>query len=826
MPEFAVTHHRGVAVAEPVQPPEGLVQNNPLYADPLLFGMYMGAVDAVLDEQEISSAFDEFDFSASALRMTLVTGAGRVLSAAPREFAAYEAAVAHQSDTAGADLRRISHGSKWDLDSLLRLLWVGSAVTGALLVLGGIASFAAWPWTEPLLWAGGSMLSVAALLWVFLKVLGTDIGFRLLKGELIHGASPDLAAARDRLMAAISETELLAQARTFINTGRQGRFGHAYSVTGSPGLSEVYDSIYSVPTGIAAEVDGLLGRLDGASIGVAGPRGSGKSTLIRGYCEEAGSAARNYHELGWASLVDPELPGQARGDLRCVVAAPVEYVARDFVLHLFAAFCRAVIGRSGRKPGELPVVVLIVFWLRRAWRLVVSLLWRVIFFGGAAAGLLYWEHAIARRLSVPVRWVQYAAIAVICAGILSFAWSSAKKIRRWVRQVRGVDDPLATAARRHLARVRYLQTYTSGWSGSLSLPGGVGGQHSRGISRAEQPLSYPEIVDEFRNFARDVAAEVHSAGYRVFIGVDELDKIGSAEHAEQFLNEIKGIFGIPHLYFMVSVSDDALTAFERRGLPLRDAFDSSFDEIIHVGPLTYAESRRLLYRRVIGLTEPYVALCHCLAGGLARDLIRAARLVARTAATLSATGSSPVTSDALWGIDVSTAYLLLRGEKPASPVPEFAVISAAVVQDDLRRKVRAISHVLGSAPPGDAVELQKILYDITRQLTLGAPAIDIVDLVAKPGQDEPPAIASLRLEFAAYSYYCATLQEVFTAGLDTERMVEATSALSGPGGFDALAAARYAFTLDTHLAWRSITQFRQAWSLETRDPVLFHQAAC
>jgi hypothetical protein len=124
------------------------------------------------------------------------------------------------------------------------------------------------------------------------------------------------------------------------------------------------------------------------------------------------------------------------------------------------------------------------------------------------------------------------------------------------------------------------------------------------------------------------------------------------------------------------------------------------------------------------------------------------------------------------------------------------------------------------------VELQKILYDITRQLTLGAPAIDIVDLVAKPGQDEPPAIASLRLEFAAYSYYCATLQEVFTAGLDTERMVEATSALSGPGGFDALAAARYAFTLDTHLAWRSITQFRKAWSLETRDPVLFHQATC
>src|SRR6266567_2650438 len=31
--------------------------------------------------------------------------------------------------------------------------------------------------------------------------------------------------------------------------------------------------------------------------------------------------------------------------MRCVVAAPVDYVARDFVLHLFAVFCRAVVRR-------------------------------------------------------------------------------------------------------------------------------------------------------------------------------------------------------------------------------------------------------------------------------------------------------------------------------------------------------------------------------------------------------------------------------------------------------------------------------------------------
>jgi hypothetical protein len=47
-------------------------------------------------------------------------------------------------------------------------------------------------------------------------------------------------------------------------------------------------------------------------------------------------------------------------------------------------------------------------------------------------------------------------------------------------------------------------------------------------------------------------------------------------------------------------------------------------------------------------------------------------------------------------------------------------------------------------------------------------------------------------------------------------MTNATT-IASLGSFDSLAAARMAFSLDPHLAWRSITEFRQAWSLETRD---------
>jgi len=59
---------------------------------------------------------------------------------------------------------------------------------------------------------------------------------------------------------------------------------------------------------------------------------------------------------------------------------------------------------------------------------------------------------------------------------------------------------------------------------------------------------------------------------------------------------------------------------------------------------------------------------------------------------------------------------------------------------------------------------------------------------------------------------------MFSDQLDNNRIIEATSQPPGPGSFDALAGARGAFTVNTMLAWRLITEVRAAWSLETRDP--------
>lgn len=749
---------------------------NPLSSDFELLDMYMRALDTVLSAPDVRRSFDEFGLSAGILRMKLVHDARRVLRTAAREFAAYEDAVASELSALAVDSTMTPQGSRWSVAGRLRAL------------------------TR--------------------RLVSTDLTDELLRGVQARNFGPAVKAARDRLMTAITETELLAQVRTFITTARQSRFGHAYSVASSPALSEVYDRANKIPIQIESELAGLLDRLDGASIGVAGPRGAGKTTLIRGYCEKADSVADDLNGIRWSSFLGSDLPESSWGDLRCMVAAPTDYVARDFVLHLFAAFCAAVI--SGyRKAGRFRRVFLAAYWVRGILQLFMPLIRQALYFGGSAAILLYWNKSIARGISVPAAWVQYAGIALIASGVIGFAGSSTVRLRHWARKAsRGRESgrAIVATARKHLSRVRYLQTYTSGLSGGLGLRSGTGAQLSRSTSRAEQPLSYPEIVSEFRNFASAVAADVHRRGDRVFIGVDELDKMGSAEQAEHFLNEVKGIFGIPHLYFIVSVSDDALNAFERRGLPLRDAFDSSFDEIIRVEPLSYPESRRLLYRRVIGLTEPYVALCHCLAGGLARDVIRAARQVARNAATLTPRRPSVTASVGIEsGDDVPAEYELPDAE-PSQCRLTLSDISAAVLHDELRRKLRALSQVVGHIDSEGTAELQDTLHQITVRLMPDQPIIDIVDLIGKPGHTEPSAAARVRLEFAAFAYYCATLQEVFTDRLDDAHMVKATSKSSGPESFDALAAARNAFTTDTLLAWNLITQCRNAWSLATREP--------
>jgi hypothetical protein len=75
----------------------------------------------------------------------------------------------------------------------------------------------------------------------------------------------------------------------------------------------------------------------------------------------------------------------------------------------------------------------------------------------------------------------------------------------------------------------------------------------------------------------------------------------------------------------------------------------------------------------------------------------------------------------------------------------------------------------------DTAELQDTLHDIAIHRAADQPIINVVDIIAKQSHAESPEVARVRIDLAAYAYYCATLQEVFTNQLDDAHMIKATS---------------------------------------------------
>jgi hypothetical protein len=188
--------------------------------------------------------------------------------------------------------------------------------------------------------------------------------------------------------------------------------------------------------------------------------------------------------------------------------------------------------------------------------------------------------------------------------------------------------------------------------GTLTSLEASGGGLTLGIDRnsgsTSRSFTYPELVWEFRSLLTRISAVEQQDNWKVFIGIDELDRLGSTEQARAFLAEIKAIFDVPRVYFVLSESEDVGAAFIRRGLPTRDVIDSSLEDVMVIEPRTLPESGVLLQTRVPGFTDPFVALVHALSGGIPRDLIRYTRKVTEIHRRTDQAGLAALARELLW----------------------------------------------------------------------------------------------------------------------------------------------------------------------------------
>ncbi len=334
-----------------------------------------------------------------------------------------------------------------------------------------------------------------------------------------------------------------------------------------------------------------------SAFAIAGPRGIGKSTLVR------------------ALASDRKL-----FDLATVVPAPVRYDPDALLRRIHSDLARAILKRYGAEDVLIELQQSVDQRIRsRRLRIARAAL---------LAGFLLF---ILNMLQLPILGSigSAGALGILLAFVAYITIVNLKTTRAAPDNARSAVVQNAVEALESLRwSTEATQTAKTSFTAAKIL---VGLEDTDSSTRKERDWSRPERIAELISFIRrhltltrqsmaDQAEE-----YRVAIAVDELDKIPDPNEILDTINSLKDLFRIPGVHFLVSVSSDAMTRFALRGVVSRDAFDSSFDAVIELHRLTAEEAHKILSGRAIGFPASLSAVCHAWSGGLPRDLIRVAR---------------------------------------------------------------------------------------------------------------------------------------------------------------------------------------------------------
>jgi hypothetical protein len=616
------------------------------------------------------------------------------------------------------------------------------------------------------------------------------------------------------------ESAMFATVLSAVNIAVTEESGPRMHVTSFDGLRQSLTNEQIVITDVYNQVEGILRERQDGSFGIAGPRGVGKSTLI--------NYVATSHRKRLGVVVSAPVAYEARDFVlhlyaelcnRVVGTEGQRHVRLRSGLYFLGPWVGAVLALGGGAlAGGIGFLALAIA-RRLPWT------WYVMADIGAALTVIAMlalviattsilrHKAVARHeseeaepvgLGVQLSAAGVTALAVVglmllfigggwrggtwlflagitlsaVAGLAIYIFAMgrqgyfAKKLFHMITP----DNQIRELALDHLRQIRYQQSFSRERSAGLKIGSGlsveVGGKQSE--TWEDRPKGYPELVADLRAFLAAVA-ERHT----VVIGVDELDKLRSAEDVETFLNDIKGIFGATGCFFLVSVSEDAAAGFARRGIPFRDVFDSAFDDVISVWHLNLPAARKVLYGLLLGWTKPFVGLCYVMSGGLARDLRRSAREL-----ITYRNGDSEI---------------------------ELAEATLGVCRREGEARLRAMRHELMREcfDPAHA-DLLTLIDDLTATAAITLEWHRKLTAWADKQPADAPAIR-LALELAAYLLLAATVIEFFDPATIAARMGEAEQ--PGAKGLATLASARRSLTVNPHISLARTTRFREAWGL-------------
>jgi predicted nuclease with RNAse H fold len=470
-----------------------------------------------------------------------------------------------------------------------KLLWATAAISLATVITGTLIEISTW----------FTNTAITAIAFLALSLtLGSMRAIEIRR--VLHQKSKDDFADAEaiysaRLTNAARETLRRCVTEVYRRTGVL-----VFPMT-APTLVELSSGKISASRTHAHVVD-FIRHHETSAIGIAGPRGAGKSTLME--------AIRNSEVLVSHHVL---------------LTAPVKYDPLDFTRRLFAQVAAEIAKKSGYTVETEQEARGRRFRAQRAMRDMLALamfavLAGVIFMWAIDDTKWAWQWQTAVGLAATG-----LLILVIIAPLLSMLLHQARSSRTGSKLL-GIPRS-ARLAVDALDDLAWSREEGKKESSSIKLLTGLltlGGEDN--VTRKRRERSLPELVADFREmltqFSRD---RKDPAEERFVVFIDELDKLARVDDLTEAVNGIKDLMHIPGVHFVVSVSVDALVQFEQRGMAARDAFDSTFDTVFRMRGLTLNESKDILEGRVANFPTVLTHGCHVWSGGLARDLLRTAR---------------------------------------------------------------------------------------------------------------------------------------------------------------------------------------------------------
>lgn len=173
---------------------------------------------------------------------------------------------------------------------------------------------------------------------------------------------------------------------------------------------------------------------------------------------------------------------------------------------------------------------------------------------------------------------------------------------------------------------------------------GLSRRKSRNIIRQARPFTIMSLIEEFRTYVMDVQDYLNAAikedyeqaknideseipKLKIIIAIDELDKVIDTQRLHEMLKSIKAIFEIPGVYYILSISEDALGTYQLRHLQTKNEIDSAFTHIFKLEPFDEKSSLAFFTDPSRNLNPALLPAAIVFGGGVPRDMERLAQIL-------------------------------------------------------------------------------------------------------------------------------------------------------------------------------------------------------